>query len=470
MRFPDGSPDMPAHYETDLYRRIHRSLEQIKMIDCHEHLQRERELPAPREVSFGRLLLPYAINDMVSAGMPMDDMTKVLDGANGLAPRDRWKLVKPWYERAWNTTYCEAVRIAIRDLYGIEDLSDQTVEALTEAMAGEIKPGFTRKVFDKAGIDFALNNPFGPDLVFNPDFDSDLFMVDMVDCFNSFIVTPKLELADGFTPWAFGQLSRQANMEIGCLDDYLRVIEFFFARDAKAASGFKVGSAYNRTLYWEDVPRGAVEKTFNRLLGFNDRPDRREIQSLEDFIMHYLCRKCGEYAITMKFHTGMLGGNGNVITNSRAALLVNLFLKYPKTHFDIYHISYPYQDELVTIVKNFPNVTVNFCFVYIIGSALSRRALSDMLETVPVGKVHGFGGDYIAVEGAYAHAAIARREIARVLCEKVEEGRFSEEYAAKVGAMLLRDNPIENYGLNDRRAAFKLRAGESKRPDSIGKT
>jgi len=56
-----------------------------------------------------------------------------------------------------------------------------------------------------------------------------------------------------------------------------------------------------------------------------------------------------------------------------------------------------------------------------------------MLDTVPANKLHGFGGDFLLVEGSYGHAQIARREIARVLCEKVEKGRFSEEYALQVG-------------------------------------
>jgi hypothetical protein len=106
-------------------------------------------------------------------------------------------------------------------------------------------------------------------------------------------------------------------------------------------------------------------------------------------------------------------------------------------------------------------VTANFCWMWVINPAAARRALSDMLDAVPANKIHGFGGDYIFVEGAYGHAMVARREIPRVLCEKVEEGRFTEEYALEVGRMILRDNAIANFGLEERRAAFRERAGES---------
>ena len=358
-----------------------------------------------------------------------------------LSPRERWALLAPWYRKTWNTAYCEAVRIAIRDLYGIEDFSAETAEALTLAMQRQVRPGWTRQVFDKAHIDYAMTNPFGPRQVFNPDFEPECFLVDMVD---------------DFTRFPIADLEERTNRTIECLDDYLEVIDWYFEQYGHMAGAFKVGRAYDRTLYWEEVPKLAVENTFHLRLVLKERqPDAHEMQALENFIMHYLCRKCGEYGLRMKFHTGLQEGNGNVITNSRAALLTNLFMQYPRTGFDIYHISYPYQDELATLAKNFPNVTVDFCWMWIINPAAARRALSEMLDTVPVSKLHGFGGDYRFVEGAYGHAAIARREITRVLCEKVEEGRFSEEYAVDVAALLLRDNPLENFGLPKRRAAFQ---------------
>ena len=435
---------MALRYETALYDRIKAEIDQVAIIDTHEHLQRECELPV--EATIGRFFAHYASSDLVSAGMPPAEMARVQNECNGLSSLERWRLLKPWYLKAWNTAYCEALRIALRDLYEIEDFSDDSIEALTKSMRRQVKPGFTRRVFNRAGIDFAMTHPFGPKQIFNADFNPDCFMVDMVDSFTNF---------------PLAQLAEEADIDILCLDDYLNVIDYYFARDAGSASAFKVGRAYDRILYWEDVPRSSIEGVFNRLLAYNDRPDRKDIQALEDYIMHYLVRKCGEYGLRMKFHTGLHEGNGNVITNSRAALMANLFLKYPKTQFDMYHLSYPYEEELAVLVMNFPNVTANFCWMWVGNPAVARRALSDMLDTVPANKLHGFGGDYIFVEGTYGHAVIARREIARVLCEKVEEGRFSEEYAIQVGAMLLRDNALENFNLETRRLASRARMGET---------
>ncbi|HIJ64410.1 MAG TPA: hypothetical protein HPP77_00560, partial [Candidatus Hydrogenedentes bacterium] len=235
---------MKVSYETDLYARIRQELDAVAMIDCHEHLQREREFPTGDDVHVGLLFLHYAPDDLIAAGMPMEEMARVRpnlllfpnpEADPSLSPEARWRLLEPWYRKAWNTGYCEALRIAIRDLYGIDEFSESTMTKLTEAMRGEIRPGFTRKVFDKAGIDFAMQSPLGPGLVFNPDYNFDCFICDMCDAFTGFPIP---------------ELAQQADMDILCLDDYLKVIDFYFERDARCACAFKVARAYDRTLFW----------------------------------------------------------------------------------------------------------------------------------------------------------------------------------------------------------------------------
>lgn len=426
---------MKAKYQTELYERIHAEISNIKIVDSHEHLQRKNELPTGKDINIGRFFTHYASSDIVSAGMPAQEMDAVRTKQE-YSPKDRWLMLEPWYRKTWNTSYCECLRIALQDIYDIEDFSLDTVDELTAKMQKKVKPGITREIFDKSGIDFATNTPLGVKLGFSPDEEVESFMTDMNNDFSTLPVK---------------HLCEESGIKVSSLDDYLKLIDAYFDKYAKFASAFKTGHAYWRKLVWDNVPKSDAKIIFNRILKSADSVDENAKKSLEDFIMHYLCRKCGEYKLRMKFHTGLQEGNGNIITNSRAALMSNLFLKYPETPFDMYHISYPYQDELACIAKMFPNVTVNFCWMWIINPAAGRRALSEMLDTVPVNKIHGFGGDYIFVEGSYGHSVIARREITRVLCEKIEEGRFTEDYALKVADMLLRENPLENFMLRDKR-------------------
>ena len=425
-----------------LEAEIRASLDAIRMVDTHEHLDTEEEFVS-QHVDFGRLFLHYANCDLVSAGCPPKDMERVQSDPQ-LSPREKWALIAPYWEYARGTGYGRCLEIAIRDLYGLDGLSADTVEPLSEAMAANRRPGYYREVYDKAGIGVALWNRLdrnGPiPRVWTPAYDHGLFVQDMLAPF----------MGVGDPEWQTGW-----GREILCLDDYLGAIEARFAAHARNASALKIGLAYQRPLVFEDRSRGEVEPLFNRALNAGwernvAMPSMGELRAIQDYLMHFGLRQCAKYDLVVKFHTGLQEGNANTIRNSRAALLSNLFFKYPSVRFDIYHISYPYQEELLTLAKNFPNVAIDFCWMWIINPAAGRRALSEFLDAVPANKIHGFGGDFIFIEGTYGHAMMAKEGIARTLADKVADGDMSADRAMQVGRWLLRDNPINWFGLRDK--------------------
>ncbi len=420
---------------TDLYNIIRAEVDRVAVIDTHEHLTLPFQLAEMGHIDFGRLFTHYASSDLVSAGMPADEMARVQKMDSDLSPTEKWRLVKPWYQRAWNTAYCECIRIAVRDLYGVEDLADDTVEPLSEKMNAVPRDAWTREVFDRSGIDLALGHCWDDYPVYPRTDYPDLFLYDM---------------ADDFSRFDFGSLLKDTAMPAESLGEYLAIIDCYFDSYGRRASAFKISRAYDRPIEFHDVHRAWAERAYREVL--KGRASRAERRAVEDFLIHYLIGKCEEYDLPVKFHTGLQEGNGNDIRNSRAALLIPLFMKYPRVKFDIYHISWPYTEELTGICKNFPNVCIDFCWAWIFNPPAARRNLSDMLETVPLNKIHGFGGDFIFVEGTYGHSVMARREIARVLAEKVEEGRFTEEYAVRAADRLLRTNALENFRVAEKRS------------------
>lgn len=423
-------------YNSEIYRMISGEVDKIRIIDTHEHLTHQHGLMWADKIDFGRLFVHYANSDLISAGMPPEAIANVSNPESPWDVPTKWKAIEPYYLKTWNTGYCECLRIAIRDIFGIEDLSADTVEELSARMHDVSRGTWTREIFDKANIDIALEHGAYQSPVYTREKRSDLFLYDMVDDFTNLNLEPLL---------------KDSGLEVPDLDGYLLLIDWYFDKFAKEASAFKTARAYDRSLSFEDVPQDHASGIFDRLLKQGNHLTHPERNALEDFIMHYCIKSAGDHNLPVKFHTGLQEGNSNDIRNSRAGLLVNLFMKYPKTKFDIYHISWPYTEELISICKNFPNVYIDFCWAWIFNPPAARRYLSDMLETVPLNKIHGFGGDFIFVEGTYGHSRIARREISRVLTEKVEEGRFNECYAIKAAIMILRENAIENFHINEKR-------------------
>jgi len=101
---------------------------------------------------------------------------------------------------------------------------------------------------------------------------------------------------------------------------------------------------------------------------------------------------------------------------------------------------------LSVLAKLFPNVYADFCWAHIVSPSVSRRALHEFLEMIPLNKISGFGGDYRYPELSYGHLQMARENVAQVLAEKVQAGFCSETEAIEIGRMLMYDNPASLFG------------------------
>ncbi len=100
---------------------IRQSLDAVRIVDTHEHLDTEAEF-ASAHVDFGRLFLHYANCDLVSAGLSPKDMEQIQTDAQ-LSPSDKWRLMAPYWDAIRNTGYARCLEIAIRDLYDLDGLS-----------------------------------------------------------------------------------------------------------------------------------------------------------------------------------------------------------------------------------------------------------------------------------------------------------------------------------------------------------
>lgn len=439
--------------QEEIAKSLREYLKGIRIVDTHEHLDTEEEF-IREPTDFGRLFLHYANSDLLSAGCPPKDITR-LQNDRDLSPTEKWRLIAPYWQYMRGTGYGRCLEIVIRDLYGLEGLSAETVEVLSEKMNRARRSGYYREMFDRAGIAVALWHRLDRlstiPRMWTPDYDRSLFIQDLL---SPYLSLDRQKLS-GLHDYMLEEWHQGWGREILCLDDYLGAIEERFFSYASQASALKIPVAYFRPLVFADRSRGEIEPLFNQLLNSgwernSSLPSLEQLRGIQDYLVHFSIQQCAKYDLTVKFHTGLQEGNANTIRNSRASLLSNLFFKYPRVRFDIYHISYPYQEELVTLVKNFPNVAVDFCWMWIINPAAGRRALSDFLDAVPANKIHGFGGDFIFIEGSYGHAVMAKDNIARVLAEKVSEGSMTEERARQVARWILRDNPIHWFGLKEK--------------------
>jgi len=430
--------DLP---EPGFETRIEKYVNEIRLIDTHEHLITEEErIEKADQLDFTYLFSHYTNEDLVSASNLRGIMSIVF--SNDFPLEDRWELFKPFLQEVRNTAYTRASLLAARDIYGIKDINDETYVSLSEKIRENSKPGLYKTILqDMSGIELSIID--GGHRRY------DTMYYRHVERFDRFIqVSSKTEITG---------LGNNYGISIKSLEDYLTALRKAFEAGVDFGMvAVKSGLAYNRILKYNNTSSERAQSVFDAI--FRDEVvSTDELKALQDFMMHRVLDLAEEHDLPVQIHTGLQAGNGNDITNSNPTHLINLFMEHPGVNFCIFHSSYPYGGELSTLAKNFPNVFIDMCWTPIISPAYSIRYLDEWLETVPANKIMVFGGDYSVVELVYPHSVFARRIVTRVLTDKVRSGYFSEEEAKYIAQKILRENAME---------IFKLR-GHSRGAENI---
>ncbi len=414
--------------------RIEKVVNDIRLIDTHEHLRMEEKVMQDSLFDFTHLFQQYIKDDLKSAGMSAA-VFKMVSGKM-FSITDRWEMFKPFWYSTRVTGYGRVPLIIANDLYGIPDINDDTYLELSKRINDSMKPGWYKHVLkDMAGIDLSIVDAGHVQL------DKDFYV--HVERFDDFIHV--------FSASEINGLGQKHGIEIESLDDYLLALEKAFQAGLEYEMvGVKSGLAYSRIIKYDNVPKERAEEVFQKILsrdGSQARLDFESVKPLQDYMMHRVLDLTDKHDLPFQVHTGLHAGNGNVITNSKPTHLNNLFHEYPDVEFCIFHSSYPYGGELSVLAKNFPNVFIDMCWTQVISPYFSERYLHEWLETVPANKIMAFGGDYRNVESVYAHSVMARRVVAKVLIEKVANAYMTEEEAIDIAKRILRENAMEIFKL-----------------------
>lgn len=423
---------MPAH------PAIQAAVDAVRIIDTHEHLEEEAtRLARPRDWSY--LFSHYANSDLAVAGMPGPDLERFL-GAE-LDIHEKWRLFEPVWPKARNTGYCLAVRLAVQELYGEVEIDRNSYTRIDQKMKAMARPGFYREVLARAGIESCQVNALEA-AVMRTETDRDVLLQDL-----SFLGFTFLGNVDG--------VAREANIEVGTLEEYLRVIDYYYDRHGAEAVAVKNQGAYSRRLDFEEVTPEAAAPLFDRWRR-GEKLGPAEQKALQDCLFHHCVRRAIDHGLPIKLHTGYYAGhNGMPLerVSRNPADLCPILRRYPEAKFVLMHIGYPYQDEMIALAKHYANAFIDLCWTWIISPTACVRFVKEFLTAAPVNKLLGFGGDYIVIEPVLGHARIARKGLTLALSELVAEGWMSEAAAIEAAERILRANALELFPRAARAAA-----------------
>jgi predicted TIM-barrel fold metal-dependent hydrolase len=438
-----GAGRLPA----DAGERIREKVWGTPFVDTHEHLIEESDRlqgtrhPRVRCDDWAFLLSHYLDSDLVVAGMPSDVAGRFFSPETD--PMHKWQLLEPHWKAVRHTGYGQAVRLACRELYGVKDLSADTISAVQAGYDRTRRPGFYERILreharvESCQVNCLTGEPFKesqhPTLLMQ-----DLSIVGM-------FAGPGLE--------SYG---RPAGINAGSLADWGRVMDWWFERYGRYAVAVKSQHAYSRDIDYQRVDAAAAEPVFRKIM--EQAPvTAEERRQLEDHLFWAAVDRATEAGLPVKLHTGYYAGQngmplGRVSRNANSA--ADLCRLSPATPFVFMHICYPFYEDLLAVAKHYSNAYVDLCWAWIINPIATKDFLKKCLVTVPANKVFTFGGDYIPVEPVVGHAILARRGISLALEELVAEGWLELEEAVDLVDPLMRGNARTLFRLEEKERAL----------------
>ncbi len=451
-RAADADQPAPAGRSTarsgNARQLIAERVNQTPLLDTHEHLIDEPERlrgagqSGVRCDDWALLLSHYLDSDLLTAGMPRSELDRFLSAE--VEPAAKWAFLAPYWPLVKHTGYAQAVRIAMRELYGVEDLSAATVGRVQAEYEKTRCAGFYERILrDRANIESCQVNCI-TGAPFKESVSPTLLMQD-------------LSIVGMFAGPSLEQYGRPTGIEVKALSDWHRVIDWWFDRYAKYAVAVKSQNAYSRDIDYARVPPEQAAPVFKRVLD-KEPVGTEERKLMQDHLFWYAVDQATRHGLPVKLHTGYYAGQNSMPLDRlarNAASAGELCRLSRDTRFVFMHICYPFYEDLLAVAKHWSNAWVDMCWAWIINPIAAKDYVKKHLVTAPVNKLLPFGGDYIPVEPVLGHAVLARRGLARALWELVGEGWLSLGEALDLVEPILRGNARRLFQIEKKTEALR---------------
>ena len=435
-----------ANSTTSTHNRIKEYIDTIKVVNTHEH---QRWFPQydGHDINFYTLLNhSYLQADLVSSGASRFDTESINKGDLDAL----WETYGGSLDFSRNTSYYSHFLEGFHILYGYKEpyFTKEGIRSLSEKITANYKnrDDWYAEAFEKAGFEIMLVDQYWAP--FNIELDPHYFA--LVFNINNLVsaTTQRTMKYREDAPLSVNlyRLADHEGFSINSLEDYLIFAEHLFQKflDHHVVC-IKNSMAYGRPLYYEDVPFEKAKELFSQDSSSLSQEEKR---ALEDFMFHWICAKSVELNLPIQIHTGYLAGNGNNLENGRPSKLNNLFLKYRKAKFSLFHGGYPWTGEFAALGKMFPNVYLDLVWLPQISREAAVRSLDEMFDCMPYNKFF-WGGDCHFIEESTGSLEFGKSVVAEVLAKRVDRGLMTEDVAKDIAQKIFRDNAIRFFKLQD---------------------
>jgi len=130
--------------------------------------------------------------------------------------------------------------------------------------------------------------------------------------------------------------------------------------------------------------------------------------------------------------------------------LGDMIARHPRLRFQCFLASRQANQSLCTLARELPNFSLAGYWWHNFFPDVIRQVMAERLDMLPVNKQVGFFSDAYCVEWTYSKSLIVRRQLARVLADKIEQGQYSRTDAMAVTRAILFESPQSLLGMTPR--------------------
>ena len=142
---------------------------------------------------------------------------------------------------------------------------------------------------------------------------------------------------------------------------------------------------------------------------------------------------------------------GSRIRQETLGQLAAMIARHPRVHFQVFVASRHANQTLCTMVRELPNFSLAAIWWHNFHPEIMRGVLGERLDMVASNRWVGFFSDAYVVEWTYAKSLIARKQLARVLAERIEQGQYTRDDALSIARAILFESPQSLLGFVPRK-------------------
>lgn len=141
---------------------------------------------------------------------------------------------------------------------------------------------------------------------------------------------------------------------------------------------------------------------------------------------------------------------GSRVNSGTIAELAAMIARHPRLRFQCFLASRHANQSLCTLARELPNFSLAGFWWHNFFPDVIRQVMAERLDMLPANRQIGFFSDAYCAEWSYAKAVIVRRQLARVLADKIEQGQFSRDDALAVARAVFFESPQTLLGMKPR--------------------